>query len=431
MQLRINTAKLFLIPRSKLKKLFLLQKQDVVYACYFTGILIAYLGSLNPWFMWSFFGVFPVITSVPIVVAMLMSSHLSHPLFTRENYLSTFGAYLLLVVMMALVDGRNINGYIFLVFNAIIFYSLFRLETEGLLRVGTFLAKFMAILMCISIPFYVLYLIGFPLPHYHIANEEFHYYFENFRFFLLDDRDTMLFVPRFHSVFLEPGHLGTACTFLLLTQIGKWKKWYNIILLVTTLMTFSLAAYVLLAMTFFGAAWIQRKAIVGKLIALLLVLSAIVLASIFYNKGDNMVNQLIVQRLTVDEDGKLEGDNRVTGMFETEYERYIQSEDILWGREYVSMKYGWGNAGYRVFIFKNGIIVLAMLIAFYLIFSLQGPDRRVTLVMLTIAFTSFMVRAIPLSYYYFIPLYILTLAGVDKDLELPHTTEESRQNDII
>ena len=403
-----SLIKIFLIPVDKVHLLFYLSKRDLVYYCYYAGILLAYIGSLDPWFMWRFYMIYPIVAFLPIFMSMLMSVHLKKPVFTRKDFISSFICYLLLVFMMALVNGRNINGVIFLVFNATIFLSIFRLEKEGLERISTFLCKAMAVMMCCSIPFFMLYLIGFPLPHYHIANEEFQYSYENFRFFLLDDRSTMFFVPRFHSVFLEPGHLGTACTFLLLTQIGKWNRWYNLILLFTILITFSLAAYVLLAMTFFGAAWIQRKAIVGKILLLVGILSIVVVASIFYNKGDNLVNQLIVQRLTINEDGKLEGDNRVTGMFETEYDNYIKSDDILWGREYISMKYGWGNAGYRVFIFQNGIIVLLLVIVFYVAFSLKGADRRAMMVMLAIAFASFIVRSTPLAYYYFIPLFILS-----------------------
>ena len=400
--------KLFLIPVDKVHQLFYLSKRDLVYYCYYAGVLLAYIGSLDPWFMWPFYMIYPVVAFLPIFLSMLMSLHLKTPVFTRKEFVSSFISYLLLVVVMALVNGRNIYGFIFLVFNATIFLSLFRLEKDGLVRISTFLCKAMAVIMCFSIPFFILYLIGFPLPHYHIVNEEFQYSYENFRFFLLDDRSTMFFVPRFHSVFLEPGHLGTACTFLLLTQIGKWKRWYNLILFFTIFITFSLAAYVLLAMTFFGAAWIQRKAIVGKILLLVGILSIVVVASIFYNKGDNLVNQLIVQRLTIDEDGKLEGDNRVTSMFETEYDNYIKSDDILWGREYISMKYGWGNAGYRVFIFQYGIIVLLLVFVFYIVFALQGVDRRAMMVMLAIAVSSFIVRSIPLAYYYFIPLFVLS-----------------------
>ena len=72
------------------------------------------------------------------------------------------------------------------------------------------------------------------------------------------------------------------------------------------------------------------------------------------------------------------------------------------------MKYGWGNAGYRVFIFQNGIIVLFLVVVFYIVFALQGADRRAMMVMLAIAFASFIVRSTPLAYYYFIPLFILS-----------------------
>ena len=41
-----------------------------------------------------------------------------------------------------------------------------------------------------------------------------------------------------------------------------------------------------------------------------------------YNGGNNLVHDLILLRLEVNDD-KLEGDNRVTGNFEKDYENYI------------------------------------------------------------------------------------------------------------
>ena len=176
----------------------------------------------------------------------------------------------------------------------------------------------------------------------------------------------MVFLPRFNSVFMEPGHLGTAGTFLLLTQLGNWKKWYNAIILVSTILTFSLAAFVLLVMVMFVNAWVKGKRILPKLLCLVGFLIIVTIGAILYNDGDNLLNTLIIERLEID-DGKLAGDNRVTDTFEAAYNDFLQTDDILFGREYELAEFGWGNAGYRVYIYDYGLVVLALTILFYIL----------------------------------------------------------------
>lgn len=375
------------------------------------GLLIAYWGSMHPWFMWRFDKIYYLAAPFLMFLSFYISRGLKDNMFKREQAMIPTCGFLMLDMFMKLVNHANIFGFIASLFHATIVYFIFRLENDKLRQLSTFLCKAMACLLCVSISFYILFLIGFALPHYHIDYKEWGYSYENYRFFLLDDRAIMLIIPRFHSVFLEPGHLGTACTFLLLTQIGRWKRWYNIVLIVSTAMTFSLAGYVLLIMTYFASAWIKRKAIFRKVLILVSVFAAIAVGSIFYNKGDNMVNMLIVQRLTIDQDGKLEGDNRATDLFKREFDNFMQSDDILTGREFNVFKFGWGNAGYRVFIYDNGLISVFILLMFYFSMTLRSYDKRAKLVMWGIFLASFLVRSTPLAYYYLIPLYFLAYNG--------------------
>lgn len=149
----------------------------------------------------------------------------------------------------------------------------------------------------------------------------------------------------------------------------------------------------------------SEKKIVAKLIAIIVLLSGIGIASIFYNNGDNLVNTLILSRLEVDENGKLVGDNRVTESFESVYDDYITTSDVWLGREYSLEEFGVGNAGYRVFIYEYGLICLFLTIIFYSTMSYNPNDKRSWLAMLAVATAGFWVRAIPFSFYFLIPLY--------------------------
>lgn len=405
--------------------IFTLQKKNIARMFFYLGILISYWGALMPWFIWKIENVFFVLSAMLIVMSMLISRNLSEPLFTRKDFQAPILAYLALTVMMRLVNGNNINSYISLVFYSTIFLSLFTISVDELKRLMKFLCVVMGSLLIVSIFFFVLYIIGFPLPSMPIAHEVLMYSYTNFYFFLIDDRSFLILIPRFQSVFMEPGHLGTASVFLLLTQLGKWKKWYNVVLLIATIMTFSLAAFVLLAMVLFINAWLKHQRILPKILLIISFLGITAVGAIFYNDGDNMLNSLIIERLAVD-DGKLAGDNRVTDTFEAAFDDYMKSDDILFGRDYELAEFGWGNAGYRVYIYDYGLIVLLLTIIFYISAVYGSTDRRAIISMFVIGVASFWVRATPLSFYYFIPLYAFAYIG-HQNKELYDNKQEDLQ----
>ena len=94
-------------------------------------------------------------------------------------------------------------------------------------------------------------------------------------------------------------------------------------------------------------------------------IAAVVVGAFYYNRGDNLLHDLILIRLEISDEGELSGDNRVAGWFESEYESYLQSSDIFFGRDYDTRITG--NSGYRVFIYENGFVGLFLVIVFYLL----------------------------------------------------------------
>lgn len=401
------------------------KKETVAWACFCTGIAIAFLGSLNAWFMWPLGGLYALPAGMFVLSALLLSNTMSEGFFNRKDFIIPTFAYILISIYILLIEATNINAHIVNFFHIIVFFALFRLDTERLPRLATFLCKMMAAILCFSIPAFLLYLIGFPLPSRDAQFNDGMYVFSNFGFFLIDDRFLLWFVPRFQSVFLEPGHLGTATVLLLMTQIGKWRKWYNILLLFATFLSFSLAAYVFLVAIVFLSFWIQRKRILSKVLLLVALIAVVVIGSFYYNQGDNMINQLIVLRLEVEDDGKLSGDNRVTEDFQAEYEEFITSSDVLFGREYDNRIAG--NSGYRVFIYKYGLVGFLLFCVLYSTSMLRiRNEKRAMISTIIMTILTFWVRAYPLWYANFIPIYILAYFnnGLSKKQE---TTESPKE----
>lgn len=124
-----------------------------------------------------------------------------------------------------------------------------------------------------------------------------------------------------------------------------------------------------------------------------------------YNRGNNLFNMFILERLEINDDGKLAGDNRVTDEFDDEFDDFMSSGDILFGREYSNEKYGFGNSGYRVFIYDYGFVFVLMLIFFYIVCTLDSPSTRAKISMFAIGAATFWARSTLLDYFDFLPLY--------------------------
>ena len=136
----------------------------------------------------------------------------------------------------------------------------------------------------------------------------------------------------------------------------------------------------------------------------------ITVCSFYYNKGNNLLHDLIMIRLEID-DGQLAGDNRVTGNFEAEYESLINSPDILWGRDRDTESSG--NSGYRVFIYDYGLIGLLLVIVFYIVAMYNPRHLKAMVAVFIIAALNFIIRGYPLWYSNFIPLYCIAQCTFD------------------
>lgn len=391
----------------RVPKIYLFEKQKLVRMAFHWAMLIAYLGSLNPWFMWSLGGMYVILCVLLLVTAMLMARTMDAKFFTRRHFLIPLMAYVLISFYQIVVNGDSVNAYVANCFNIVVYFSIFITDRDEFDKLATFLCKFMGGFLCVSIAAFLLHLGGFPFPS---ANAQFldgYYSFNNYFLFMRDDRFLSDIFPRFQSVFLEPGHLGTATVLLLFTQCGKWRRWYNIVLLVATLISFSLSAYILLTLSIIMHLWVQRKHFIGKLIAVSLVFVGIIVGSFFYNGGDNLLHDLIILRMEVD-DGELVGNNRTTIDFDAAFESFLQSSDILCGRDITGVTEG--NSGYKVYIYDNGLIGLFLLFLFYVVAMFDYRDRRFYIIAMTMAVAAFIPRAYLMWYSYFIPIYCTAMS---------------------
>lgn len=404
-----------------LSKFYLIEKRSLVKFLFYAGMILSFFASLRPWFLWSIHSYYPVFVSFLLFFAILIDRTTSRPVFSRTDFLIPVAAYLLLGYYQAIVDSKSMKGLISVVFFAFIFFALFRYEKKELSALSTILAKSMAILLVPSMLFFFLYLLGFPLPSSNLQYGDAFYTFSNYYFFLIDERQLLAFIPRFQSVFPEPSHLGTVCAVLLLAQRGKWRRWWNITLLTALLISFSLGAYVYLVAVVFLNMWTKGRRILLNLILISAVIASVIIGSFYYNDGDNLVNSLIVLRMEVDE-GELAGNNRTTADFDADFENFMQSSDILFGRERQEM---FGDSGYKVFIYDNGFVGLALIIVFFFLAFNPSSNRRAKISAWIVTLLIFGVDAFVLWFGRFIPLY----CAAYNDLENKENNEDHESTD--
>ena len=389
-----------------LNKCLVFGKRDIAIALFTIGIAINIFASIHVMYFWMIEAYCPFVTMPLFIMSVLLSRSTRTPIFTRTDFLLPTLLSLIVQYYQCLVNAQNIVPFIISTASLCMFYCMFRIDKEIAEKSLTKICKVFAGFLIISILFFFLHFIGVNLPN--MSVERGNYSYTNFFFFLLDDRELWnILIPRFNSVFLEPGHMGTTIIMLLATQIGKWKKWYNVVLFVALLMSFSLAAYCLGVMLLFLRLWMLRRKIVLKVLGLVSFLGIIVGGSFVYNDGDNMLNNLIVMRLEVSDTGDdFKGNNRVSEDFEKEFESFLGSSDVLFGRE---MDYeGWGNSGYRVYIYDYGMAGFALFLVFYFFAFKTGRDIRAITTAFVLAMTNFWIRGYPMLFAFLYPYFIIS-----------------------
>lgn len=407
---------------------FIIKRSNIAFGLFFIAMTLAVFGSLRVWFLQPIENLNSVVVLLFIVPAIIISTSLKEgQLFERCKRSSAAIVFLLFSLYAVIVNKQNINGAIVGVINSFNILALMALKREYRQRLVDSISKLMGGILAISIPLFILFILGFPLPHTVTVDSSKLYTHYNYFFFLVPQ--TAALFPRFQAFFLEPGHLGTLCSFLLLTQVGKWKKWYNIVNIIATIISFSLAAYVLFIIIIFLSFWMLRKSVLPKLLASIGIVAVLAIAAYNYNNGNNLFNQLILSRLEINDQGKLSGDNRVTGGFEFEYDSFLNSDDIFFGRDFNADKFGFGNSGYRVFFYDYGLVGILITILFYVFMTIDAKDKRAIISMWIIAIAAFWVRATPMVYYNVVLLSAAAYWEIsNKDIKGEGETNENNDN---
>ena len=303
----------------------------------------------------------------------------------------------LLFIELYLFRDSSIVIILAAVMRTMIVAVLISLDDREKIEVLDFVTKGFAIIMFISLVAWVLFLLGIPLPNVKAEYNDGWYQFRNYYFFLCNQGIIdEIFLPRFSSVFLEPGHLGMIASFMLFVNQYNLKRKEVLVIFIAALFSFSLAAYLLIGIGYGFWILLETKHPFRYIFIILFCLISIRYFSVFYENGDNLLNELIFKRLEYD-NGDFTGNNRFSEDFETFYDSFVQKSSVILGIgavEYGQNVFKGGNAGYKVFVVCYGYVGVILTFIFYLC-SVVQYRCKITWAFLALLALSFIQRAYP------------------------------------
>ena len=228
-----------------------------------------------------------------------------------------------------------------------------------------FITTGMAVLVAISLFSYILFLLNlYPVSPSDITSVASDYIALNYYTFIVGNQFQYDFYRRFCCIFAEPGHLAMGLVLLLAAHKFQLSKISNLILFLGVLFSFSLAGYIT---TFLG---ILLYNISIKKVYNVVLLVFFVFAGFFIIENTNSSKILDVylwNRIDkTDESSFKIKDNRTSYFYNQEFERTINNpETFIFGQDEKIKDYTGGNAGYKVFIVKNGLLGILLVFIFF------------------------------------------------------------------
>lgn len=215
-----------------------------------------------------------------------------------------------------------------------------------------------------------MYLLGFHLPGRTIEpiNTLKNYNYTAYPFLLVSN--SISSALRFHAVFDEPGFIGTYAIILLCIEQFNLKKWQNIILLLSGLLSLSLFFYLMCLLYLIIFVISKGKKLFFRLIIILVAVCGIFAVN---NKNNTVLYEAIGQRMQFDtQENKFVGDNRAHDDL-LSYYRSIKGTKQFWlgvARDNPNLIRDYsGSAGYRNAILNYGLLGCLLYLLFFFVFA--------------------------------------------------------------
>lgn len=389
-------------------------------------LLFEILWGAHAWFTWEITSSRMLHYFVLIALALIAFAYkkkMRIRLCVSTNLMFAFCCYALAVLLNNRLSIPSIPGILLKIFPIWVALS----DKINLSKNLQFIAKGIVFILIPGIILHIFLLIN-NLPAPIIQKGDINsYFFFNYIFLLKPVEGLSYASIRFQSIFLEPGYLGTMLSFLLFALKFDFSKKYNYILLIGLLLSLSLAGYITTLIAYIIFLFIEKKSF-KTFIKTAILLIVIYSCSLSYNDGNNYINITIIERLKLNDDKGITGNNRTGEATDFYYDQAIENGAIILGLgpERVNQINGGAadsagfdenirGAGYKVYFVTYGIFsaFLFFLFYYYLGKSICKRNLNARLGFLFLIILTFIQAAYPESTSWIYP-YILGLLNYNE-----------------
>lgn len=336
------------------------------------SLFLLFLQSMYAWFLWE---KFILVFILVLIATFFFVSLVKEKIFVLNNS-NVIPIFLIFIILFYVVRDQSTNAFFASLLRIIIISTILLLNDKIKIDLFSFLTKSFAILLLLSLFVWIIFLLGISLPHTQITFNDGQYLFDNYFFFLINETGSILALPRYSSIFLEPGQLGMITSFFLCANRFDLKRKEILVIFIGTIFTFSLAAYILLFISSFVYLISYSKNRILNIIVWSVFFVWFYSFFSTYNNGVNVINDLIFSRFGSINDEIIEN-NRFSEQMNDYFNKFVNSDNFLVGigsLEYEKLFLG-ANAGYKVFLIQYGIIGTLFVFIFYLSIVLGKPTK--------------------------------------------------------
>lgn len=333
--------------------------------------------------------------------------------FRVKNKIKNSTGYVnLLIVVLCLSSYFTTNQINIILVNVLLFLSistLFFIDTITQKYIMKRINTVYTILVLLSLIFYLFIYAGFPIPSlgYQVFNQ---YTFINHIFCL----DSFNYPGKFVGFSLEPGYFSLLnVSFLMLNRFDLRKPCVYVYLL-AVLLSYSLGGYVLaiigwLIYSYFNTSTNKKK--IKFMLIFFISISLIYEIASEWNKGHNMINEKILDRLEYDKEKGIVGNNRDNVMAEAMFTAFFATDKIWFGigsegyLDKFSSIEGFDACSYKVFVVRYGLVYTIIFILAFTLYCIRRSPKNISLPVLAIYWLDFIQHGLPFASL-FVPLLL-------------------------
>ena len=341
-----------------------LNKKNIFFNIYSFSLVLVFLKTFSFKFFWNIpTSAFLVLNIVCFVLFMLETKELD-----QSNLVYIFFTTLIIFLQ---IFSNNLVGGVGQILNIFVIMFFLLISNERKIQFFHLLMQIYIYISVISLFGWILvYIIKISIPYRIVEFQHYKFY----DYYLFNARVEGIAFTRYLGMFIEPGYTGVMNVLLLVGNNFDLKKRENKLLLLCTVFTLSLAAYLLLFIYLFLQMFKSKKV---RLFFASVFIFLLIMYIQFGSDDEFLLTRFLFNRIEDMLSGNITG-NRFTEKFEILFDTFIHSKKIFLGigsEFFNTLKLN--SCGYKVYIFQFGILNTLLVVLVYFIYSIRYINRNV------------------------------------------------------